>query len=120
MVPLYMAFLIGGALCLIGQLVMDLTKPAVTPGHILVGYISIGALLSGLGLYQPLLKIGGAGASIPLSGFGHLLTQGTLKAVEEKGLLGAFSGGVEATAAGITAAIVFGYLAAVIFNPKED
>ncbi|MEN6327068.1 MAG: stage V sporulation protein AE [Syntrophomonas sp.] len=115
-----MAFLIGGALCLIGQLVMDLTKPAITPGHILVGYISIGAILSGLGLYQPLLKIGGAGASIPLSGFGHLLTQGTLKAVEEKGLLGAFSGGVEAAAAGITAAIVFGYLAAVIFNPKED
>lgn len=115
-----MAFLIGGALCLVGQLVMDLTKPAITPGHILVGYISIGAILSGLGLYQPLLKIGGAGASIPLSGFGHLLTQGTLKAVEEKGILGAFSGGVEAAAAGITAAIVFGYLAAVIFNPKED
>lgn len=113
-----MAFLVGGALCLIGQIIMDITKPSVTPGHILVGYISGGAILSALGLYQPLAEIGGAGASIPLSGFGHLLTQGTLKAVEEKGLLGAFSGGVEATAAGITAAIVFGYLAAVIFNPK--
>lgn len=119
MVSLYMAFLVGGALCLIGQLVMDLTKPGITPGHILVGYISVGAILSALGLYQPLLKIGGAGASIPLSGFGNVLAQGTLKAVEEKGLLGAFSGGVEAAAAGITAAIVFGYLAAVIFNPKE-
>lgn len=115
---LLMAFLIGGSLCLIGQIVMDLTRPSITPGHILVGYISVGALLSGLGLYKPLVDIGGAGATIPLSGFGHLLTQGTLKAVEQKGLLGAFSGGVEATAAGIAAAIIFGYIAAVIFNPK--
>ncbi len=112
------AFLVGGALCLIGQLIMNLTKVAITPGHILVGYITSGAILSGLGLYQPLVDIGGAGATIPLSGFGHLLTQGTLKAVETAGLLGAISGGVEAAAAGITAAIVFGYLAAVIFNPK--
>ncbi|MGS0764087.1 stage V sporulation protein AE [Syntrophomonas curvata] len=115
---LLMAFLVGGSLCLIGQIVMDLTKPSITPGHILVGYISIGALLSGLGLYKPLADIGGAGATIPLSGFGHLLAQGTLKAVEQKGLLGAFSGGVEAAAAGIAAAIIFGYIAAVIFNPK--
>ena len=118
MVPLYMAFLIGGLLCLLGQLIMDLTRASITLGHILVGYISGGAVLSGLGLYEPLVKIGGAGATIPLSGFGHLLTQGTLKAVEQKGLLGAFSGGVEAAAAGITAAVVFGYLAAVLFNPK--
>jgi stage V sporulation protein AE len=115
---LLMAFLVGGSLCLIGQIIMDLSKPNVTSGHILVGYISGGALLSGLGLYQPLVDIGGAGATIPLSGFGHLLAQGTLKAVEEKGLLGAFSGGVEAAAAGIAAAIIFGYVAAVIFNPK--
>jgi len=113
-----MAFLIGGVLCLIGQIIMDFTKPAIAPGHILVGYISIGALLSGLGLYAPLVKIGGAGATVPLSGFGHLLTQGTLKAVEQKGIIGAFSGGIEAAAGGITAAIVFGYIAAVIFNPK--
>lgn len=118
MTPLYMAFLVGGSLCLIGQLIMDLTKPQVTPGHILVGYITAGALLSGLGLYKPLADLGGAGATVPLSGFGHLLTQGTIKAVEQKGLLGAFSGGVEAAAAGITAAIVFGYIMAVIFNPK--
>ncbi|MBO8158685.1 stage V sporulation protein AE [Thermosyntropha sp.] len=113
-----MAFLIGGTLCLIGQLVMDLTKVQITPGHILVGYITSGAILSGLGVYQPLVEIGGAGATIPLSGFGHLLTQGTLKAVEQKGLLGAFSGGIEAAAAGIAAAVIFGYIAAVIFNPK--
>lgn len=118
MVPLYMAFLVGGALCLIGQLVMDLTKPSITPGHILIGYITGGAILSGLGLYQPLVQIGGAGATIPLSGFGHLLTQGTLKAVEQKGILGVFSGGVEAAAGGIVAAVVFGYVMAVIFNPK--
>lgn len=118
MIPLYMAFLIGGLLCLIGQLIMDLTKPQITPGHILVGYISVGAILSGLGLYQPLVNIGGAGATVPLSGFGHLLTQGTLRAAEEKGIIGALSGGVEAAAAGITAAILFGFIAAVIFNPK--
>lgn len=87
-----MAFLVGGIICLIGQLVMDLTKPAITPGHILVGYISIGAILSGLGLYQPLVDIAGAGATVPLSGFGHSLVQGTLKAVETKGLLGLYPG----------------------------
>jgi len=114
-----MAFLVGGSLCLIGQLVMDLTKPGITPGHILVGYITLGALLSALGLYQPLIDIGGAGATIPLSGFGHSLAQGAIAGVQEKGLLGAFSGGVSATAGGITAAIVFGYLAAVLFNPKD-
>jgi len=116
---LLMAFLVGGSLCLIGQLVMDLTKPGITPGHILVGYITLGALLSALGLYQPLINLGGAGATIPLSGFGHSLAQGAIAGVQEKGLLGAFSGGVEATAGGITAAIVFGYLAAVFFNPKD-
>ena len=90
---LLMAFLVGGVLCLIGQLIMDLTKPAITPGHILVGYISVGALLSGLGLYQPLVDLAGAGATIPLSGFGHSLTQGTLKAVEESGLWEQFPAG---------------------------
>lgn len=118
MVPIYMAFLVGGALCLIGQLIMDFTKPGITPGHILIGYITGGAILSGLGLYQPLVQIGGAGATIPLSGFGHLLAQGTLKAVEQRGILGAFTGGIEAAAGGIVAAVVFGYVMAVIFNPK--
>lgn len=116
---LLMAFLIGGALCVIGQLVMDLTKPGITPGHILVGYITVGAFLSAAGLYQPLVDLGGAGATIPLSGFGHSLAQGAMAAVEEKGWLGAFTGGISATAGGITAAIVFGYLAAIFFNPKD-
>ena len=114
-----LAFLIGGALCVIGQLVMDLTKSNITPGHILVGFITIGAFLSAVGLYQPLVDLGGTGATIPLSGFGHSLAQGAIKGVQSKGLLGAFSGGVSSTAAGITAAILFGYLAAILFNPKE-
>lgn len=113
------AFIVGGLLCVIGQLVMDLTRPNITPGHILVGYITFGAFISALGLYQPLVDLGGTGATIPLSGFGHSLAQGTIKAVQSKGLLGVFSGGVAATAAGITAAIVFGYLAAILFDPKE-
>lgn len=112
------AFMVGGLLCVIGQLFMDLTKYTVTPGHILVGYITAGVFLSAIGLYQPLVDFAGAGATIPLSGFGHNLAQGTLEAVQSKGVLGIFSGGVEATAAGITSAIVFGYLAAVLFNPK--
>ena len=112
------AFLCGGLLCMIGQLFMDLTKPGVTPGHILVGYITTGAFLSAFGLYEPLLKWGGAGASIPLSGFGHSLAQGAIKGVAEKGFIGIFSGGLEATAAGITAAIVFGYIMSVLCTPK--
>ncbi|HEX3011293.1 MAG TPA: stage V sporulation protein AE [Syntrophomonadaceae bacterium] len=118
MISLITAFLVGGGLCLIGQLIMDLTKPAITPGHILVGYITGGAILSAIGLYKPLVDIGGAGATIPLSGFGHILAQGAIKGAMEKGVLGAFSGGIEASAAGISAAIVFGYIAAVLFNPK--
>jgi stage V sporulation protein AE len=114
-----MSFFVGGILCLIGQMIMDFTKPKITPGHILVGYITIGAIISGLGLYQPLVDIAGAGATVPLSGFGHLLAQGAIEAADKRGVLGAFSGGVEATAAGITAAIVFGYVAAVLFNPKS-
>lgn len=113
-----MAFLVGGGLCVIGQLVMDLTKPNITPGHILVGYISIGAVLSALGLYQPLVNLAGAGAAVPLSGFGHVLAQGAIKGAMAKGVLGAFSGGVEAAAAGICAAVVFGYIMAVLFTPK--
>ena len=114
-----MAFLVGGSLCVIGQLVMDLTKPNISPGHILVGYITTGAILSAVGLYQPLVDLGGAGATVPLSGFGHSLAQGAISGVQEKGILGAFTGGGAATAGGITAAIVFGYLASLLFNPKD-
>lgn len=112
------AFVVGGAICLVGQLIMDLTPYKVTPGHVLVGFVVGGAVLSALGLYQPLVKIGGAGATIPLSGFGHLLAQGALGAVQTKGLLGAFAGGMQATAVGLTAAILFGYVMAVLFNPR--
>ncbi len=113
-----LAFLIGGTLCLIGQLIMDLTPFNVTPGHVLVGYVTIGAVISAIGLYQPLIDVGGAGATIPLSGFGHTLAQGVLQAVKTKGLLGAFGGGIEATSVGIAAAVVFGYVMAVIFSPQ--
>ncbi|GEA15814.1 MAG: stage sporulation protein [Moorella sp. (in: firmicutes)] len=113
-----MAFLIGGLICLVGQLIMDLTPYKVTPAHILVGFVTGGAILSALGLYGPLVKIGGAGATIPISGFGHNLAQGTLEAVQAKGLLGAFSGGITAGAAGIAAAVIFGFTMAVLFNPR--
>jgi stage V sporulation protein AE len=119
MASLLAAFVVGGLLCVIGQLAMDLTKPGITPGHILVGYITIGAFMSALGLYQPLVDLGGAGATIPLSGFGHTLAQGTIEAVKSKGIVGIFSGGLAAAAGGIAAAIVFGYLAAVLFDPKD-
>lgn len=103
---------------MVGQLIMDLTPFNVTPAHILVGFVTGGAVISGLGLYQPLIDLGGAGATIPLSGFGHTLAQGALKAVSTQGLLGAFMGGVEAGAAGVAAAVVFGYIMAVLFNPR--
>ena len=115
---LFHAFIAGGFICMIGQLFMDLTKPGVTPGHILVGYITSGAFLSALGLYKPLLEWGGAGASIPLSGFGHSLAQGAIEGVASKGFIGIFSGELEATAAGITAAIVFGYILSILCTPK--
>lgn len=116
----FKAFLVGGAICLLGQLLMDLTSHKITPAHILVGFVSGGAILSALGLYQPLVNWAGAGATVPLPGFGHALAQGAIKAVQAKGLLGAFAGGLQATAVGLTAAIVFGYLIAAIFNPRGD
>ncbi|MDA8222118.1 stage V sporulation protein AE [Desulfosporosinus sp.] len=112
------AFIVGGIICMIGQLLMDLTKPTFTPAHVLVSFVSGGAILGALGIYEPLVKIGGAGASIPLSGFGYSLAKGAMEAVEKRGILGAFSGGVEATAVGIAAAVFFGYLISVAFKPK--
>lgn len=114
-----LAFVIGGLVCVIGQLFMDLTRSSITPAHVLVGFVTGGAVLSALGLYQPLVDLAGAGAMIPLSGFGHSLAQGAIRAVQSKGLLGAFAGGVEATATGIVAAVVFGYAMAVLFNPRS-
>lgn len=110
------AFLCGGALCVIGQILIDRTK--LTPARILVCYVTAGVALSGLGLYQPLVDWGGAGATVPLTGFGHLLAKGVKQAVAEKGLLGAFTGGSTAAAGGITAAIFFGFMVALVAKSK--
>jgi stage V sporulation protein AE len=112
------SFIVGGTICVIGQLLMDLTKPAFTPAHVLVTFVSGGVILGALGLYEPLVRMGGAGATIPLSGFGYSLAKGAMAAVGKRGILGAFSGGVEATAVGISAAVFFGYLMSVTFKPK--
>lgn len=111
------AFLCGGLLCLIGQLLID--KTSLTPARILVSYVVSGVVLGGLGLYKYVVEFGGAGATVPLTGFGYLLAKGVQKAVAEHGVLGALSGGVTAAAGGITAAIFFGYLVALIFKPKS-
>ena len=110
-------FLCGGLLCLIGQVLIDLTK--LTPARILTGYVVGGVLLQALGLYQPLVDWAGAGATVPLTGFGYSLAKGVAKAVEEQGLLGVLTGGLSATAGGITAAVVLGLLAAILCKPKE-
>ena len=111
------AFLLGGVLCAIGQILIDKTK--LTPARILVLYVVSGVALGAIGLYQPLVDWGGAGASIPLTGFGNTLAKGVKEAVQQDGLLGALTGGLKASAGGITAAIVFGLLAAIIFQPKD-
>ena len=110
-------FLCGGLLCLIGQVLIDLTK--LTPARILTGDVVGGVLLHALGLYQPLVDWAGAGATVPLTGFGYSLAKGVAKAVEEQGLLGVLTGGLSATAGGIAAAVVFGLLAAILCKPKE-
>ena len=110
------AFLCGGALCALGQLLIDKTK--LTPAKILVCYVTAGVILGALGIYQYVADWGGAGAAVPLTGFGHLLAKGVRKAVAEDGLLGALTGGATAAAGGITAAIFFGFLAALVCKPK--
>lgn len=111
------AFLLGGVLCAIGQILIDKTK--LTPARILVAYVVTGVILGAVGVYEPLVKWGGAGATIPLTGFGNTLAKGVKEAVQQDGLLGALSGGLKASAGGITAAIFFGLLAALIFKPKD-
>lgn len=110
------AFLCGGVLCVIGQVLIDKTN--LTPAKILVTYVTAGVILSGVGVYQYLVDWGGAGATVPLTGFGHLLAKGVKKAVAEDGLIGALTGGSTAAAGGITAAIFFGFLIALICKPK--
>lgn len=111
------AFLVGGGLCAIGQVLIDYTK--LTPARILVTFVISGVVLGALGLYAPLVEFAGAGATIPLTGFGNTLAKGVKQAVHEYGLLGAFTGGLTATAAGITAAITCGFIVAVIAKPKD-
>lgn len=111
------AFLCGGVLCLIGQILID--KTTLTPAKILVTYVVSGVALGGLGIYKYVVEFGGAGATVPLTGFGYLLAKGVEKAVAEQGILGALTGGVTAAAGGITAAIFFGYLVALIFKPRS-
>ncbi len=108
------AFLIGGALCAVGQVLIDLTK--LTPARILTSYVVAGVVLGAVGLYEPLVDFAGGGATVPLTGFGYLLSKGVKEAVLEKGLLGAFTGGFTSTAAGIAAAVFFGLIAALIFK----
>ena len=110
------AFLIGGAICVIGQLLLSFTR--LTSARILVLFVVTGVVLGGIGVYQPLVDFAGAGASVPLLGFGNALAKGAIEGAKEHGVLGALSGGISATAAGVSAAILFGWLAALIFRPK--
>ncbi len=110
------AFWIGGLICVVGQLLLSLTS--MTPARILVLFVSLGAILGAVGIYEPLREFAGAGATVPLTGFGNSLVQGTFEAVRSEGALGILTGGLSSTAAGVAAAIVFGYLAAIIFKPR--
>lgn len=111
------AFLVGGSLCLIGQLLIDFTK--LTPARILVSYVVAGVILGGIGLYQPLIDFAGAGATVPLTGFGSLLAKGVKEAVREHGFIGIFMGGLSETAAGITTAVIAGLIVALLFKSKD-
>ncbi len=111
------AFIIGGLLCVIGQLLIDKTK--LTPARILVSYVVVGVLISALGLYQHLVDFAGAGATVPLTGFGHSIAKGVREAVDKDGFIGIFTGGLKATAGGITAAIMAGLIASFIFKAKD-
>ena len=113
----FWAFTVGGLLCVIGQLLIDYTK--LTPARILVGYVVAGVVLGALGIYPKLTELAGAGATVPLCGFGNLLAQGIREDVAEHGLLGILTGGLSSAAGGITAAMLFGLLASVVFRPKE-
>ena len=109
-------FIIGGVLCIIAQILIDKTK--LTPARILVLYVTVGAILGGLGLYKYLVDFAGAGATVPLTGFGYNLAKGAIEGVKDTGIIGAFTGGVKAAAGGIAAAVFFGYIASLISKPK--
>lgn len=111
------AFIVGGLLCVIGQILIDKTK--LTPARILVSYVVIGVLLSAIGIYEKLADFAGAGASVPLTGFGHCIAKGVREAIDQQGFIGILTGGLKSTAGGITAAIVAGLLAALFFKAKD-
>jgi stage V sporulation protein AE len=111
------AFAVGGAICVIGQLLIDCTK--LTPARILVSYVVSGVILTGIGMYGGLVKFAGAGATVPLTGFGYLISEGVREAVDKQGLLGVLTGGLTAASGGIAAALIFGYFAAIIFKGKR-
>lgn len=110
------AFVVGGVICVVGQIILDNTK--FTPAHLLVTFLTLGVFLGAIGIYKPLVEFGGAGATIPISGFGYSLSQGAIEGAKTKGIIGAFTGGIEATGAGVAAIILFGYIMAIVFNPK--
>jgi stage V sporulation protein AE len=114
--PYVWAFVVGGGLCVIAQILIDRTR--LTPARILVSYVVAGVCLGAIGVYKPLVDLAGAGATTPLTGFGYLISEGVRKAVDERGLLGALTGGLSAAAGGTAAALCFGYLAALIFHGK--
>ncbi len=111
------AFLVGGAICAVGQLLIDYTK--FTPARILTGFVVTGVILSAFGIYKPLVNFAGAGASVPLTGFGNLLAEGVRKAIDSDGFLGVFTGGLTSASAGITVALLAGLLSAIIFPQKD-
>ena len=117
LLQLVRAFLVGGALCTIAQILIDKTK--LTPARILVTYVVAGVILGAIGIYKPLVDAAGAGATVPLTGFGYLISEGIREAVDKQGLLGALTGALTAAAGGISAALIFGYLAAVVFKGKR-
>ncbi|MPW26335.1 stage V sporulation protein AE [Alkalibaculum sp. M08DMB] len=117
MVDYIWVFVIGGIICVIAQIIMDTTK--LLPAHILVLYVVMGVLLTAIGIYPKIVKIGQAGATVPIIGFGYSLAKGTMEAVDKEGIIGAFSGGISMTASGISAAVVFGYLASIFSHSKS-
>ncbi len=115
-IKLIWCFVIGGAICVIGQILIDKTK--LTPAKILVSYVTLGVILGGIGIYQYLVDFAGCGATVPLTGFGYNLAKGAIEGVKESGLIGAFTGGIKASSGGIAAAVFFGYLASLVSKPK--
>ena len=114
---IFNAFWVGGLICLIGQILIDKTK--LQPGRILVLYVCLGCILGGIGIYKPIVENAGAGATVPLTGFGYNLAKGEMSEIDKSGFLGIFTGGLKAAAGGIAGAIVFSWLAAIIFEPKS-